>query len=67
MSVFVEGCKEHVRLKNKVADNDTSKKSHNSFSLEAAIKKEKIAYEKEVKNEEGKKKEDKLLIFLQSE
>ena len=66
MSIFVEGCKEHVRIKNKVADNDTQKKTHNSFSLEAAIKKEKIAYEKEVKNEESKKKEDKLLMFLQS-
>lgn len=63
MSIFVEACKEHVKNKGKVMENETVKKCQNSFSLHDAIKKEKAAYEKD-RTEESKKKEDKLLVFL---
>ena len=57
MSLFVDACKEHVKNKKKTVENETAKKTQNTFNLQDAIKKERVAFEKD-RGDEMKKKEN---------
>lgn len=57
MSLFVDACKEHVKNKKKTVESETANKTKNTFNLQDAIKKERVAYEKD-RGDEMKKKEN---------